>query len=79
MIPDPTQTATVNFNTSKQLCEVLTASLINREALEIRAHATQVTEGRAAGQKRKMNREERELEGLMLTTYRNGKRKGECS
>ena len=50
-IPDPTQTAPANFETPEHCCEVLTASLLNGEALDLRAHATQVKEGRDAGRR----------------------------
>ena len=44
-IPDLTQTAPVNFEMSEHCCEVLTVSLLNREALDLREHTTQTKEG----------------------------------
>ena len=43
-ISGPTQTASANFEMSESSCEVLTASLLNREVLDLMAHATQVNE-----------------------------------
>ena len=39
-IPYLNQTAPDNFETSEHCCEVLTASLLVRKALDLRAHAT---------------------------------------
>ena len=57
-IPDPIQTTPDTFETSKHCCEVLTASLNNIKALDLREHATQLREGSDAGQERRVDREE---------------------
>ena len=41
-IPDPTQTAPANFDTLENCCVVLNDYLINKEALYLRAHITQL-------------------------------------
>ena len=73
-IPDPTQTILANFETSENCCEVLTASLLNGEALDLREHATQVREGRKAGRGRRVDMEERELWYLKATEGKKAKR-----
>ena len=39
-IPDPTQTAPTKFEMLDKCCEVLTQSLLNREALDLRENVT---------------------------------------
>ena len=63
-IQDPTQTALANFEMLENRCEVLTASLINGEALDIRVITTQVREGGNAGHKRRVDREEGDMRAL---------------
>ena len=63
-IPDPTQTSSATFDTSEHFCDVFTASLINGEALNIRAHAPQVDYGREVGQEMGMGRKEGETRAL---------------
>ena len=48
-ISEFTQTAPDNFETSYNCYEVLTDSLLNGEALYIRAHTNQVREGHEVG------------------------------
>ena len=57
-IPYSTQTTSTNFETSGHCCEVLTASTLNVEALDLRSHANQVKEVQETGQERRLYREE---------------------
>ena len=41
-IPEPTQTATANFEMSEHCCEVLNASLLNGDALDIKEHSNHI-------------------------------------
>ena len=64
-IPDPIKTSPTNFETLEHCCEVLTASLIDGEALDLRAHSTKMKEGRESGRElgleRRVDRKERDL------------------
>ena len=60
----PSHTAPANFEMLEHFCEVITASLINGEALNIRAHAPQVDYGREVGQEMGMGRKEGETRAL---------------
>ena len=66
-IPYPTQTSPTNFYMLDQCCEVLTASLLNGEALDIRTYNTQVREGNEAGQERRLDRDEGGVKSLQET------------
>ena len=54
-IPYPTQTITENFKMSDHCREVLTFSMINREALDVRSYSTQVREGCETGMVRSLD------------------------
>ena len=60
-ILDPTQSTPTNFEISEHFCGVSTDSLINGEALDIRAQVTQVREGREVG---RLDKEEGDLRPL---------------
>ena len=63
-IPYSTQTAPTNFEMSENFCEVLTNSLLKKEALDLRTHVTQVREGSESGQERRVDIEEGGLRDL---------------
>ena len=55
-ITNPIQISPINFETSEHFCEVLTESMLNREALDLRTQATKVKEGREVGRERRVDR-----------------------
>ena len=73
-IPEPAQTAPVNFETQDQCCEILNVSLLNREAPDLRAHETRVRKGSGEGRERRVDREETKMRYLKETVGKNSKR-----
>ena len=59
----------------EHFCEVLTASLLSREALDLREHTTQSKEGCVARRERRVDREEGGLRALNATFGKKAKHK----
>ena len=74
-IPDPNQTVPTNFETLEHCYEILTPSTTNGEALNLRAHTSQVRKGRDVGMDSRVNRDEGDLRALKITFGNNSKRK----
>ena len=73
-IPYPTHTAPVNFETSDNCCGVLTYSLLNREALDIRSHSNQLRYVIEAGWEKRMDRNEGGTRALKTNADNKSKR-----
>ena len=78
-ITDPNQTALSNFELSYHYCEILTASILNREALNLRKNANEVRERREAGQEMRVDRKKGHLGSLKAFLDKKKKRNLEWS